>query len=207
MGLVIAALQATVLLGVDDVIVLAATAPARVVGVTVGVELEAYHVVRPDGGVLVALKEEGVALLRMAAAVVLVVAVAVGAATTIVAVVEVSHLEVVRCPAALRRVGAARLGQEEGRTPAIHAAEAPCAGDAVRPGLPAEAEAVAEADEPVLRAALVEIEGLGCRAISHYCFHHSMSSVPLGYPVPPTKVSILLNITMPIYLILQNNIF
>lgn len=199
MGLVIAALQATVLLGVDDVIVLAATAPARVVGVTVGVELEAYHVVRPDGGVLVALKEEGVALLRMVAAVVL--AVAVGA------VVEVSHLEVVRCPAALRRVGAARLGQEEGRTPAIHAAEAPCAGDAVRPGLPAEAEAVAEADEPVLRAALVEIEGLGCRAISHYCFHHSMSSVPLGYPVPPTKVSILLNITMPIYLILQNNIF
>ena len=92
-GLVITALlQATVLLGVDDVIVLATIAPTRIVGVTVGVELEAYHVVHPGRGVLVALKVEGIALLCMAAAVIL--AVAVRAATTIVVVVEVSCLEV-----------------------------------------------------------------------------------------------------------------
>lgn len=174
-----AAPQAMALLPAGGTIVV-----ARAAGATV--EVEAYHVARPVVEVRAARFEaDDVAPPRTTAAVLVAVvasvAVAVASAISIsisiviviaaeavvsaaaVVVVGVSHPGVVQCRAAVRQVGVARPGQEAGvasRIRAIHAAGAPCVEGAVCPGLRAEVEAgaKAEADGPVLRAALVGID-------------------------------------------------
>ena len=179
-----AAPQAMALLPAGGTIVLVAIVVARAAGATV--EVEAYHVARPVVEVRAARFEaDDVAPPRTTAAVLVAVvasvAVAVASAISIsisiviviaaeavvsaaaVVVVGVSHPGVVQCRAAVRQVGVARPGQEAGvasRIRAIHAAGAPCVEGAVCPGLRAEVEAgaKAEADGPVLRAALVGID-------------------------------------------------